>query len=178
MAKRFRFRLEPVLKLRKQKEDQHRRIVAGRVRQLSEARRRVACIERQITAETEAVRATREKGIISVRGLARGRHWLTHLQRSLLETQNQVGVVEAHLAQERAELARVAKDAKAIEKLRERQERRFLQGERRAEVKELDEMAILRFQGPPADCDKSAVGSRRAKSRDRAQRFRCGSKFR
>jgi flagellar FliJ protein len=168
MAKRFRFRLEPVLKLRKQKEDEHKRIVAGRIRQLDAIRRRVAHIERQIAAETESIRRVRSGGTISAPELARGRHWLSYLQRCLLETRNHQGVVEAHLARERAELARVAKDAKAIEKLKERKEERFLQDERRAETKELDETAILRFQRPGADGDGSTTGLRRAESRNRA----------
>ena len=146
MPKPFKFRLETVLKLRKQNEDKHKRIVADRIRQLNAVRQRMAAQERQIALEAEAVRSSRARGTICVEALARGRHWLTHLQRSLLETQGHARVIKAHLAQERSELARAAKEAKALEKLKERQRQRHDQQERRAETRELDEMSILRFR--------------------------------
>ncbi|UCG33035.1 MAG: flagellar export protein FliJ [Phycisphaerales bacterium] len=156
MPRPFKFRLETVLKLRKQNEDKHKRIVAGRIRQLNAVRQRMAAQERQIAAETEAVRSSRARGAISIEALARGRHWLTHLQRGLLETQGHARVIKAHLAQERSDLARAAKEAKALEKLKERQRLRHDQEERRAETRELDEMSILRFRPPQPIVTRSA----------------------
>ena len=148
MARPFRFKLETVLKLRKRKEDEHKRIVARRLRQLNVVRWRAVHIEHQIKQEVEAVRAGRTQGTISVQNIARGRHWLSYLQRTLLEARARVRVVEGQLAQERAELARVAKDAKALEKLKERQARRHEEEQKRLERRELDELAILRFPHP------------------------------
>ena len=145
MARPFRFKLETVLKLRKQKEDQHKRMVAERLRQLNAARRHLVHIEDQTEWEIEAVRAGRGRGTVSVQNLARGRHWLTHLQRSLLEAQGQIRVVEGRLARERAQLARAAKEAKALEKLRERQAQRYAAEEKRLDRRELDEVAVLHF---------------------------------
>jgi flagellar FliJ protein len=159
MPKPFKFRLETVLKLRKQNEDKHKRIVADRIRQLNAVRERMAAQERQIAWETEAVRTSRARGTISVEALARGRHWLTHLQRSLLETQGHARAIKAHLAQERSDLARAAKEARALEKLRERQKHRHDQEERRAETRELDEMSILRFRpSEPVVTRKTTAG--------------------
>jgi len=160
MARPFRFRLETVLKLRKQNEDEHKRIVADRVRQLNAARRRLAQMEYQIELEAELVRAGRVRGRIMVQDLARGRHWLTYLQRTLLETQDHMRTVEARLARERAELARAAKEAKVLEKLKERQRQRHQAEEKRIERRELDEMAILRFTPPQRSGPRGASQKR------------------
>lgn len=160
MPKPFKFRLETVLKLRKQNEDKHKRIVADRIRQLNAVRERMSAQERQIASETEAVRTSRARGTISVEALARGRHWLTHLQRSLLETQGHARVIKAHLAQERSDLARAAKEARALEKLKERQKQRHDQEGRRAETRELDEMSILRFRPSEPVVTRSTAAGR------------------
>jgi flagellar FliJ protein len=164
MARPFRFRLETVLKLRKQNEDEHKRIVADRVRQLNEVRRRLTQMENQIELEAELVRAGRIRGRIEAQDLARGRHWLSYLQRALLETQDHMRTVEARLDRERAELARAAKEAKALEKLKERQRQRHQAEEKRIERRELDEMAILRFAPPrssePRGASQNRTGSR------------------
>lgn len=146
MAQLFRFRLKTVLKLRKQKEDEHKRIVAARVRELTAVRRRAERISRQIIDETQAVRAGRGAGVLSIQEIARHRHWLTHLQRSVLETHNQIRSVEALLAQDRAGLTKASREAKALEKLRDKQKRRHEEDERRRETRDLDEMAVLRFR--------------------------------
>ena len=147
MAAPFRFRLRTILKLRKQKEDEHKRIVAVRVRELNGIRQRADRIQKQIQRETDAVRAERSTGVLSIQDISRHRHWLTHLQRSLLDTHNQARSTEAILAQERSELTRASREAKAVEKLKERQKRRHDEEVRRKENRELDEIAVIRF--PP-----------------------------
>ena len=54
--------------------------------------------------------------------------------------------VEALLAQDRAGLTKASREAKALEKLRDKQKRRHEEDERRRETRDLDEMAVLRFR--------------------------------
>lgn len=156
MAAPFRFRLRTILKLRKQKENEHKRIVAVRVRELNGIRQRADRIQQQIRQETEAVRAERSTGVLSIQDISRHRHWLTHLQRSLLDTYNQARSTEAILAQERSELTRASREAKAVEKLKERQKKRHDEESRRKENRELDEIAVIRF---PRIAIAGAIGS-------------------
>jgi len=156
MAAPFRFRLRTILKLRKQKENEHKRIVAVRVRELNGIRQRADRIQQQIQQETEAVRAERSTGVWSIQDIGRHRHWLTHLQRSLLDTYNQARSTEAILAQERSELASASREAKAVEKLKERQKKRHDEELRRKEDRELDEIAVIRF---PRIAIAGAIGS-------------------
>jgi len=156
MAAPFRFRLRTILKLRKQKENEHKRIVAVRVRELNGIRQRADRIQQQIRQETEAVRAERSTGVLSIQDIGRHRHWLTHLQRSLLDTYNQARSTEAILAQERSELASASREAKAVEKLKERQKKRHDEELRRKEDRELDEIAVIRF---PRIAIAGAIGS-------------------
>ncbi len=156
MAAPFRFRLRTILKLRKQKENEHKRIVAVRVRELNGIRQRADRIQQQIRQETDAVRAERSTGVLSIQDIGRHRHWLTHLQRSLLDTYNQARSTEAILAQERSELASASREAKAVEKLKERQKKRHDEELRRKEDRELDEIAVIRF---PRIAIAGAIGS-------------------
>ncbi|HUS97775.1 MAG TPA: hypothetical protein VMX97_13655, partial [Hyphomicrobiaceae bacterium] len=81
MAKRFRFRLDTMLKIRRQREDQHKRIVAERIRQITQVREQIAAIERQIQEEIEAIRTGQGARTIDIQQLMRHRHWLGHLNK-------------------------------------------------------------------------------------------------
>src|SRR5580765_133135 len=125
MAKPFQFRFETMLKLRRQREDEHKRIVADRRRQIAQVREQMAALERQIEEETDAVRRSTMSGTIDLQQTVRHRHWLGHLHRNSLEAAARLRFLEARLAQERAQLAEAAKQRRVLEKLKERQLDRF-----------------------------------------------------
>jgi len=145
VAKRFRFRLETVLKLREQREQAHKRIVADRLRQIARAEARAQRLRDQIAAEVQAARQARRAGILEVTAIARHRHWLGRLQRGLLETEADLRTLRAKLAQERTELAEASKQAKIMAKLKERQQQRYAYELARQERLEADEIATMRF---------------------------------
>lgn len=145
MAKRFTFRFETMLKIRRQREDQHKRIVAERMRQIKAGREQIAGFERQIADEVNAVRAGREPGTIDIQQAIRHRHWLGHLHKGVLEAEAKLRVLEARLAQERAVLAEAVKQRRILEKLKERQHQRHVAAEEKREMLQLDELATMRY---------------------------------
>lgn len=159
MAKRFVFRFETMLKLRQQREDHHKRIVAERVRQITAARQQIASLQGQIQQEMEAMRIAQEPGIIDLQQTVRHRHWLGRLHRMQLETQAAVQALEAKLAQERAELAEAAKQRRVLEKLKERQAERYRKEMERRETLQLDEMATQRHNHEQLRATLDADGS-------------------
>jgi flagellar FliJ protein len=145
MAKRFKFRFETLLKIRRQREQQHQRIVAERQQQINKVRQRISSIHDQIRDEEKAICHAGEAGVIDLQQVVRHRHWLGCLHKGSLEAQNQLRYLEAELARERAELAEACKQRKIIEKLREKQWNRHRQEEDAAEARETDEMATVRY---------------------------------
>jgi len=145
MAKRFRFRLDTMLKIRRQREDQHKRIVAERIRQITQVREQIAAIERQIQEEIEAIRTGQGARTIDIQQLMRHRHWLGHLNKGGLEAESRLRFLEARLAQERAVLAEAVKQRRILEKLKERQWERYRKEEDRSEIRESDEQATVRY---------------------------------
>ncbi len=145
MAKRFTFRFDTMLKVRRQREDQHKRVVAGRLRQITQVHEQIGAIDRQIQDEIGAVRAGQEAGTIDIQQVMRHRSWLSHLHRGSLEAEGRLRFLEARLAQERAVLTEAVKQRRILDKLKERQWRRYRQEEDRRETRESDELTTVRY---------------------------------
>ncbi len=145
MAKRFNFKLETFLKLRRQKEDDKKRVVAGRLREMSKLQDHVMSLNEQIASE---IRKTRDNAVhahIDVPEMSRRRFWTSHLQRGVLETEHRIGKLEQQLARDRQALAEAAKEYQVIEKLREREWQKYSEQLERLETLQADEMAINRY---------------------------------
>lgn len=144
MAKRFKFRLETVLKLRQQRENDKKRIVADRIREIVRASNDQYGIQQQIENQIDAMRGRVQQGRIDTRQIARDRHWLSRLNLQSLETQSAIRTLQAKLSMEQAELAKASRQRKILEKLREKQMLSYRQTVEKQEQKESDELAVLR----------------------------------
>ena len=145
MAKRFQFRFETMLKLRRRREDEHKQVVAERLRQIRAVREKIASLEDQVQQQTDAIRGHTSAGTIDLQQVMRNRHWLGHLHKGILEAQARTRFLEARLAQERVQLAEAAKQRRMLEKLKERQQERYTHEQNHRDTRELDEMATVRF---------------------------------
>lgn len=148
MAKRFRFRLEVVRKLRKRREDECRRVVAERFRRIGEVRGRIDRMNGQLHEERFAVQGlvgatdgpeSRPK-MVDVTELRRHQVYVHHLRRRLAETNRELAEQQAELAREQGLLAEASKELKVIDKLEERQRARYELDLRRTELAEADEV--------------------------------------
>lgn len=145
MAKRFTFRFDTMLKIRRQREDEHKRVVADRIRQITQVQAQMASIDRQIRDETGAIRMRQEPGTIDIQQVLRRRHWLSRLHKSALEAEARRRFLEARLAQERAALAQAVKQRRILDKLKERQWLKYLSELQRRETRQSDELATVRY---------------------------------
>jgi len=145
MARQFRFRFATMLKIRQQREDEHKRVVAERLRQIGRTRDHRRALQRQIQDEVAAIRDSQACGSIDIQQVMRHRHWLGHLHKGVLEAEARLRFLEARLAQERAVLAEAVKQRKILEKLKEHQWQRHLREENVRETKESDELATVRY---------------------------------
>jgi flagellar protein FliJ len=145
MAKRFAFRLEPLLRLRQQREDEKKRIVAQRLREIGALEHRRQTLQVEIGRQTQIMRDVLVAETVDVDQLKMSRHWVIRLRRGVLELDAQISGQRALLAQERADLAEARKDTKVLERLKDRQRGAYLAAINRQEQAELDEMNSLRF---------------------------------
>jgi flagellar FliJ protein len=156
MAKRFRFRLDVVERVRRQDYDRQRRTVAEAVRAVRQIDEHMARINEQIRRSVADAIAGQRDGALDlaqVRSHEIHRGWLNRqLANAELARQDR----ERALKIERSELAEVTKRLRVIEKLREKQWRRHLQEVGREEQMMSDEMALTRFLRVSTDANRSA----------------------
>lgn len=145
MAGRFAFRFETLLRLRKQREDERKRVVAARLRQIGELMERRNNLLTAIDGQTDSLRSALRGGTVDVDQVRWGRHWLTHLRRGVLDTDAELSGQRAMLAQERATLVVARKDTEVLARLRERRLESWNVEAARREQIESDEMNTLRF---------------------------------
>lgn len=145
MAKRFSFRLETVLRLRKRKEDQKKRVVAERLREISNLQDCLMSLNEQIASEIRKTRERAGHAHIDVPEMSQRRFWISHLQRSAGRTESRIRESKEQLTLDRKALAEAAKEYRVIEKLREKQFQKHGEELQRLEILEADEMAINRY---------------------------------
>jgi len=145
MAKRYTFRLETLLRLRQQREDEKKRVVAARLREIRTLQQRRQFLETEIDRHTTDMRDSLIQQWMDVEQVKLGRHWVMHLRRGALETDAQISAQRALLALERSTLAEARKETKVLDRLKERQRVAYLSEVNRREQIELDEMNVSRF---------------------------------
>ncbi len=161
MAKRFTFRLETVLTLRKRSEDRQRRAVAERLRDLQQSRERLSGLHQRAADTIARVRSGRRQDEFDVLRARQEHQWHGHLKRRIADQRQEIKDLQTTLDRERAELARRSKDRKAIDKLRERQLLAHQTEQNRRERAESDECATQMFmrQRRNRQVDRLMVGA-------------------
>jgi flagellar export protein FliJ len=145
MAGRFQFRFETLLRLRQQKEDLQKRVVAARIQQIQQLQERHELLSARIAQQSEAIRGQLRDGTIDVDVLRSARHWLVRLRQGVLQTDAEIAAHRAILAQERLALVESRKEAEVMARLRLRQEAAFVAQLEREEQLETDDLNTMRF---------------------------------
>ena len=145
MAKRFNFRLEAVMKLRKQKEDENKRAVAQRVREMTTQQDHLMTLNEQIACEIRRARDNALHAHLDASDLSKRRFWISHLQRGVLEAESRIRDLEKKLAADRTVLAAASREYRVIETLRDKRLQAHNHEQERLETIEADEMAVTRF---------------------------------
>ncbi len=139
--KKFTFRLEPVLKLRRVEEDKKKRAVGVLLTEISRQQQAALDMANAITRQGVSLKSQFECGKVDVDWIAYYQGYVANMQQSISEKIAEVGRIQEKLAFARADLAEAAKQTKILEKLKEKQQNRFKEEIRKQETAELDEMA-------------------------------------
>lgn len=137
---RFKFRLEPVLKMRKRIEQDRQRELALRESKLVELQNELKRMDSTLQSTAEELRKNHLTGRIDLGFLTAHRRFLGAMQRQGIEVAQKIAAQQLKVNEARAHLAEAAKHRKAIEKLRERQLERWQQDQSRRELADLDEI--------------------------------------
>ena len=147
MARRFVFRLDPLLKLRKACEKDQQRVVADGVRRVQQCLRELADLQSAQANALVDARRMRRQARIDVRWAVQENRWRACLGRRIEPKEDELRGLERALAEKREELVRRSRDVKVLENLRQRRldaHRRELERTERVELDELATQVFLR----------------------------------
>ena len=113
--KRYVFRLETLLRLRQQREDEQKRVVASRLRKIKTIEQQKEVLQVRIAEQVDSMRALLTGGETDMDQVKAGRHWMVRLRRGVLEADGAITTNRTILAQERADLANARKGTKILE---------------------------------------------------------------
>mgnify|MGYP000899117757 CR=1 FL=1 len=145
MAKRFRFRLEPLLHLRSALEKEAERSLA---RALQEEFR----LESELSALAEAraatfrTRATEPGRLLDLQVWREGDRHLLKLERREVQARSELLMARERTEACREALRRAHRDRLSLERLKERRKLQHDQEQDRLEAVQLDELAVMRFR--------------------------------
>lgn len=144
MAKRFRFRLETVLEVRRQAQQAQQRVLALAVQEAVGLENRVAQVDGLQRQTLDQLRVDQTGPRLNVVGLRQRHYFRGGLQRVLDELKMDLERRRDVVRGEREKLAQARKRFRVIENLRNRQWSRHLAERTKAERIQMDE-AALRF---------------------------------
>ncbi|MGA2081773.1 MAG: flagellar export protein FliJ [Holophaga sp.] len=149
MARRFRFRLESLLRLRRSLEENAQRGLARALAQLDQARTRLAQLrqDRMEALESRSLPPGQPVDLERWRAVER---WVLALERRIVAAGEDVKEAEVKVAAARQDLVRAHRARLMLERLKERRQEQHAIEQLREEARELDEMAVLRYRFGPA----------------------------
>jgi len=148
-VRRFSFRLESVLRLRDQIEQQAKVSMARATEERNRAERALYECYAAIEAETRRLRGEEASGEVDIDYVMRSGRYIYYLRVCLAGLFKKLQQAEVELEKQRQQLVRARRDKRSLELLRERCRGRWLVEASREEQGEFDEMAAARYRGGP-----------------------------
>lgn len=162
MARRFRFPLQTLLKVRRLREREAKRKVGAKRAEIARLDRLDEAAQKEIVARQQVLLSTQRRERLDPRELSSGWAWIAHLRRGM--GQRQVLRVQylGELQRLQAEFLEARKQVRVIEKLRERRWQEYVHERNRHEQAAADELAqqlhgrAQALSAPPAAVSVSA----------------------
>ena len=147
--KKFRYRLQPVLKLRQQQEQQKKRAVGILIAQINEQQQQALAFQKILLQEGQKVRQLYVQEHVDVDWISHYRRYVMSVHQAIKHRIDNVARIQQRLAQARQELSQAAKQTKILEKLREKKKKRFDWERKRAENYQQDEITANLLRKSP-----------------------------
>jgi flagellar export protein FliJ len=141
MARRFRFPLETLLRVRVLREREAKRKVAAQRAEIARLDRLNRQTAEEISRQQAELLTGQQRGRLDPPALQRGRAWIAHLRRTIALRQTQRLDLVAQLQQLQAAWLEARKQARILDKLRARRWEAYVHERARAEQAAADELA-------------------------------------
>lgn len=140
-----RFRLDPVLDLRRRRVETFEQELAALERQRAERQSSIDRIREAMRDAVATLRARQGDGRLDLRAIAQLHAYYARLESQLAGESMALAELDARCATKRAELIVAHQELKTIEKLKEREQTRAAEAARALENRLTDEVATVRF---------------------------------
>jgi flagellar export protein FliJ len=141
MAK-FNFKLEGVLRHRKNVERERQRELALLQAQLQQLENQLRELDQEVQSASGELRQNRLIGRLDLNYLAAHRRFVGAMQKKGMGLVQRMAIVQKQVDEARRALAQAAIQRKAIEKLREKQHQRWQDEQNRRQTEEIDEIGM------------------------------------
>lgn len=145
MAKKFKFRLDPLLKLRRHREKERQKEHAAAMAEVHKQENLNGELDRTRIDTLDHQREHLIGGLSVMHALVYSRY-IMKLKRERLAGGEMLHALQKEAEKKRTRLVEAARDRKIFEKLKEKQHERHLKAAEKLEQKELDEVASGPFQ--------------------------------
>lgn len=144
MAKAFKFRVEPVLKLRWQTERLALQKLADAQRRVGEVEAAIARLREELRDQDRRVREGVLTGSVDVEYMSLYRRHVMALHRRMIEQAHRLHEATTLLDERRREAAGAMKQRKILQTLKDKLKARYLDDIERAEGREQDDLTLMR----------------------------------
>ncbi len=138
--KKFVFRLEPVLRIKKQIEDEKKRAVGVLMSEINSQQQQALEINQAIIQQGNVLKGKLQNGEVDTGWITYYQRYVTDMRGEIARKVQKVTDIQKDLQAARKALADAAKETKMLEKLKEKQYKEFLSHIDKLEKKELDEI--------------------------------------
>ena len=143
MAKKFKFRLSALLRLREQVEQQRKRDMGELLRQIRQFEEEVHRLHGEIRSEGEFLRGVVAPGqAVDMRLVTIHRRFVMATEQQILDCLRQLAAIRAKAEVARQNLVKATQDRRALEILRDKQRAAYLAALGKAEDRMLDAIAL------------------------------------
>ena len=143
-AKKFKFRLEPLLKIREHREKERQKEHASATADVQRQRGQIDGIDRE-RLDTIEYQRLHSLGQLSIASALASSRFLVRLKRDRITGKEFLRALEKKAEQKRQLLVHAARERKIFESLKEKQSVRHVEEANKAEQKVLDEVAVTAF---------------------------------
>lgn len=141
MPRRFRFRLETVLRVRELREREAKRKVGAKLAEIAALDQLNQQSATEISRRQDDLNRSQQAEFLDPRSLSGGRAWISFLRRSIAQRQMTKASLLKELDQLRSELVAARTQTRILEKLRERKLETWKREGQLREQAEMDEVA-------------------------------------
>lgn len=142
--KKFKYRLEPILKIKSHAEKQRQKEHAAALQQVYRQKEQLSAIDAE-RRKTFDFQRSKLQGTIQTPQLLAASRYLVRLKRDTITGSELLRGLERESERKRLMLVQAAKERKIYEKLKERRQAKFNQEVEQHDRKTLDELAVVTF---------------------------------